>query len=265
MHKGRVVLDGLHKVWRNGILQQHRHCTISLQIPRINRGLVAAIRNNDVSQTGFEVSSIARQTKNSHHFGRNRDVKSGLAGIAVGCTTQPNGDLAQRPVVHIHHTPPCYAAAIDIERVAPVDVVVDERSQQIVRGGDGVKIACEVQVDVFHGHDLRFATARCASLHTKAGSKGGLAQANDRLFADQIECITKANRCCGFTLARWCRVNGGDKNELAILAVGQRAQESRFNFRFVMPKGNKTACRDTQFRANLCDRMFLGCACNIDI
>jgi hypothetical protein len=41
-------------------------------------------------------------------------------------------DLAQRAVVHVQHAAPGDAPLIDAERVAPVDVVVDQRGQQVV-------------------------------------------------------------------------------------------------------------------------------------
>ena len=42
-------------------------------------------------------------------------------------------DLPQRPVVHVHHPAPGDAADVDVELVAPVDVVVEHRRQQVVR------------------------------------------------------------------------------------------------------------------------------------
>jgi hypothetical protein len=47
------------------------------------------------------------------------------------------------------------AALVDFQLVAPVDVVVDHRRQQVVGRGDGVEIAGEVQVHVLHRHHLR--------------------------------------------------------------------------------------------------------------
>ncbi len=40
---------------------------------------------------------------------------------------------AQRAVVHVHDAAPGDAAAVDAELVAPVDVVVDQGREQVVR------------------------------------------------------------------------------------------------------------------------------------
>jgi hypothetical protein len=76
-------------------------------------------------------------------------------------------DLAQRAVVHVEHAAPDDPAGVDLQLVAPVDVVVDHRRQQVVRAGDGVEIAGEVEVHVLHRHDLRIAAAGRAALHAE--------------------------------------------------------------------------------------------------
>ena len=59
--------------------------------------------------------------------------KPASRGIAVGDAAERADDLAQRPVVHVHDAAPGDAAGVDAERVAPVDVVVDQRREQVVR------------------------------------------------------------------------------------------------------------------------------------
>ena len=91
--------------------------------------------------------------------------------------------------------------AVDAERVAPVDVVVDQRRQQIVRRGDGVEVAGEVQIDVLHRHHLGVAAAGGAALHAEAGPERRLAQAQHRLLADVVERVGEADRRGGLALA----------------------------------------------------------------
>ena len=50
------------------------------------------------------------------------------------------------------------------ERRAEVDVVVDERGEQVVRRGDGVDVAGEVQVDALRGHEPSIGRRRCRRL-----------------------------------------------------------------------------------------------------
>ena len=70
---------------------------------------------------------------------------------------------------------------IEVGRVAVVEVRVDERGEQIVRGRDRVQVAGEVEVQVLHRDDLRVAAARGAALHAEDGAERRLAQAEHRL------------------------------------------------------------------------------------
>ena len=57
-------------------------------------------------------------------------------------------------------------------------MIVDQRRQQVVGGGDGVEIAGEMEIDVLHRHDLGIAAAGRAALDAEAGPERGLAQAD---------------------------------------------------------------------------------------
>ena len=37
MHKGRVILEGLHKIWLHGLLQQYCHRAIGLDVTAEDR------------------------------------------------------------------------------------------------------------------------------------------------------------------------------------------------------------------------------------
>ena len=76
--------------------------------------------------------------------------------------------FAQRPVVHIERMSPDDAPRVDIERVAPMHVVVEHRREQIMRRSDRVKIAGEMQVDLLHRRDLRAPAARRPTLLPEA-------------------------------------------------------------------------------------------------
>jgi hypothetical protein len=89
-----------------------------------------------------------------------------------------------------------------ISSVAPVDVVVDHRRQQVVGRGDGVKIAGEMEVHVLHRHDLRIAAAGRAALHAEAGPERGLADADRGLLADPVQPVAETHRGRRLALAR---------------------------------------------------------------
>ena len=52
-------------------------------------------------------------------------------GEAVGAATERDGDLAQRLVVHVDDALPGDAADVDVEGVAVVHVVVDQRGSRL--------------------------------------------------------------------------------------------------------------------------------------
>ena len=129
---------------------------------------------------------------------------------------------AQRAIVHVEHAAPGDAALVDAERVAPIDVVVEHRREQIVRRRDGVEIAGEMQIDVLHRHDLGVAAAGGAALHAERRAERRLAQAQHRLLADVVERVGQADRRRGLALAGRRRRDRGDQDQLAVRLILQR-------------------------------------------
>src|SRR5262249_17480636 len=153
------------------------------------------------------------------------DVEAILARKAVGDPAERGHDRAQAALVHIDGATPGDAARIDAERVAPVDVVVDQRREQIVGRADGMDIAGEMQIDVLHRHDLRIAAAGGAALDPEAGAERGLAKAQHRLLADMVERVGEADRGRGLALARRRRGDRRNQDQLAVGAVLERFYE----------------------------------------
>ena len=99
-----------------------------------------------------------------------------------------------------------------------MNVVVDQRGQQVVCQRNGVEVTGEVQVDVFHRHHLRVATTGSATLHTKHGSQRRFAQRNHRALADPVQCVSQADHGGGLAFAGRRRADGGDQHQLAVRA-----------------------------------------------
>jgi hypothetical protein len=55
-----------------------------------------------------------------------------------------------------------------------------------MRGTNGMEVASEVQVNVFHWNYLGETATSSATLHTKAWTKGWFAQTNNCLFTDGV-------------------------------------------------------------------------------
>ena len=126
----------------------------------------------------LQILERSRQAENRHHFGGDDDIEAVLARIAVARAAEADRDVAQRAVIHVHHALPCDAPHVDAERIAMVDVVVDQRCEQVVRERDRVEVAGEMQVDVFHRHHLRIAAACRAAFHAEHRAERRLAQAD---------------------------------------------------------------------------------------
>ena len=174
-------------------------------------------------------------------------------------------DLAQRPVVHVHDAAPHHPADVDAELVAPVDVVVDQGGEQIVRRGDGVEVAGEVEVHVLHRHHLRVAAAGGAALHPEVRSERGLADAHDGSFADAVEPVAETDRGGRLAFARRRRVDRGDEDQLAVLAVLLRGDEFGRNLRLVVAVGQQVFRRDGELGADLHDQLLLRRAGDLDV
>ena len=143
MHQGRRALQRLHQIGLQGGLQQHRHRAIGLQIGRRHRLALPRLRHHDAPQTGLQIGQIGGEAEHRHHFGGNRDIKPILAHRPIGAA-HAGDDGPQRTVIHVHHPLPGDLARVDTQRVAVMQMVVDQRREQVMRAGDGVEIAGEM-------------------------------------------------------------------------------------------------------------------------
>ena len=137
-------------------------------------------------------------------------------------------------------------------------MVVDQRRKQIVRGGDGVEVAGEMEVHVLHRHDLRIAAAGSAALDAEIGAERGLADADDGLLADAVQAVAEADRRRRLAFAGRRRVDGGDEDQLAVLAAPHRLDELGGDLRLVVAVGQQVLGRDADLRADLLDRLLFG-------
>ena len=174
--------------------------------------------------------------------------------------------MAQAAVVHVDGAPPGDAARIDAERIAPIDVVVDHRREQIVRGADGVKVPGEMQIDLGHRHDLGIAAAGRPALHAEARAEAGLADAQHRLLADAVERVGQADRRRGLAFAGRRRTDRGDKDQLAVFPAGQRLDEFHRYLGLVVAVRLEVLQRDAElFLRDVRDAAWLGGLRDFDI
>ena len=173
--------------------------------------------------------------------------KPSSRGKPLATPPSEDDDRAERPFVHVDRATPGDAAAVDAERIAPVDVVVDQRAEQIVGGADGMEVAGKVQIDVFHRHHLGVAAAGGAALDAEAGAQARLAQAEHRLFADLVERVGQSHRGRGLALAGRRRRDRRDQDQLAVRPVLERLDVIHRHLGLVVAVGFEIFRRDAEF------------------
>ena len=212
--EGRRVLERLHEVGRDGVLEKGRHGTLGVQVVRRDGTLVVGVAHHDAAQALLEVGDGGGQAEHGHDLGGHRDVEAVLARHAVGHAAHAAHDVAQLAVVHVNDALPCDAARVDAKLVALLDVVVEHGGEQVVRRTDGVEVSGEVQVDVLHRHHLGVAAAGGAALDAKDGAEARLAQGEHGVLAHAVEGVGQAHRGGGLALAGRRGVDGGHEDEL---------------------------------------------------
>ena len=104
--EGGVVLERLHEVRQDRLGEQHRHRPVGLEVARRHRPPVAGLADDDGAEPALEVGAVGREAEDRHHLGRGDDVEAGLAGEAVPRPPERDGEIAERPVVHVDDAPP---------------------------------------------------------------------------------------------------------------------------------------------------------------
>src|SRR4029453_9422570 len=121
--------------------------------------------DHDPAEALAHVPQRGGQGDDRHHLRRGGDVEAALADDPILAHAHAGDDVAQGAVVDVQDPPPGDAVPVDVEEVVVVvDVVVDHGGEQVVRGGDRVQVAGEVQVHRLHRDHLARAATGAAAL-----------------------------------------------------------------------------------------------------
>ena len=138
-------------------------------------------------------------------------------GTPCELAAQADDDVPQRPVVHVQGALPEDAGRVEVD-VAEVEPVVDRRGQQVVRGGDRVEVAGELEVDRVRRLDAAGAAAGGAPLAAEDRPHRRLPQRQGRVLADPVQALGQADRRRRLPLAGRRRRDGRDQDQLAARA-----------------------------------------------
>lgn len=71
---------------------------------------------------------------------------------------------------------------------------IDGSCEKIVCSGDGVDVACKVEVEFFHGYDLGVSSSGCSSFDSEGGALGWLTDAGEAFLSERCaECLCEAD------------------------------------------------------------------------
>ena len=165
-------------------------------------------------------------------------------GIPLRSPPRPIDDVAERAVVHVHDAPPQHTPHINVEGVPPMQVIVEERREQVVGRRDGVEVAGEVQVDIVRREKQGAATTRGAPLEPERRTEGRLAKHRTGPDANMGESLGKADARCGLALAGGGRRHRRDEHQPPRAAsVGQARRATPWPCPHPTPSGGPDGAR----------------------
>ncbi|CNI71397.1 Uncharacterised protein [Mycobacterium tuberculosis] len=148
-----------------------------------------------------------------------------------------------------------------------VQVVVDHGGKQVVRCGDGVEVAGQVQVQLLHGNDLGVTAACCAALDAKGRAHCGLTQRQDCLAAGLCEALCEGDGGCGLTFTERGGGDCGNHDVLGAalaggLCVGGFVEEDLSD---ILAVGFKAIFADAVVCCDLVNRPKIGGKCDFEV
>ena len=254
VHQRRGILQRLHQVGLDGVLEQGGHRPFSGQVPAVHRLTGIGVGHQDLPQAAFEIPQVRRQAEDRHDLAGHSDLEAVFSGGAVRLAAETDDRVAQRPVVHVQTALEEDTPGVDAQSVALLDVVVDQSTEQVVGGGDGVHVSGEVQVDVLHRHHLGVAAAGGAALDAEHRPEGRLPQCDDRLLPDAGHGLAEADGGGGLALTGGSGVDGGDQDQLAVGGICQAGEDLLGEFGLVPAIGFQLVGADAKPGGDFGDR-----------
>ena len=139
-----------------------------------------------------------------------------------------------------------------------------KRREKVVGRADGVEVAGEMQVDVFHGNNLGVAATGRTALDTEHRAERRLAQRHDHVLAAQRKRIGQAHRRGGLALSGRRGIDCGHQDELA-RGVLILAQQVVIDLRLVVSVQLKVLFVDAGNGSDLANRFRFGRLGNFNV
>ena len=252
--EGRLAFQRLDEIRLQGLLEDHGHRAGDLEI--LGRDGHSRVRagDRDRAEAPPQVGEVARDGDDRHRLGGGGDVEAGLPRLAVRAAAEADDDVAEGAVVHVQAAPPGDRERVDPERVVVQEMGFEHGRQQVVRGGDRVDVAGEVEVEVLHRHDLGVAAAGRAALDPEHGAERGLAQAEHGPASDPGEPLRESDRDGRLAFTARGRGDGADADELSLRGAGEPVEHGKLDLRLRAPVRLELVGIEPQLGGDLGDR-----------
>jgi hypothetical protein len=210
----RPALAGLHQIRQQGVLQQGRRGVLDSKVRDQEGAAVGPLAQQDSADTLLELSVARGQAEYGHDLAGGGNVEAVLPGRPV-LLPQPDDDVPQGPVVHIHH--PLPVAAARGRRAGRVEVhgIIQARGNQVVGGGDGVQVPVEVKIDVVRRVHHGSPAAGGPAFDAEHRAQAGFPKSYHRVRADVPQALGKADAGGGFSFAGRGGGDGADQDQLS--------------------------------------------------
>ena len=176
----------------------------------------------------------------------------------VDLAAEADDDVAKGAIVHVERATPRDEARIDLALFAVLRAemagVVDHRREQVVRRGDRVDVAGEVEVDVVGGDERGLAAAGAAALDAEDRAERRLAQAERDLLAEAAHAHREADRRRRLALARGRRVDRRHEDQPAP-ALGDAVERGEVDLRFAFAVGLEAVVGQAELAGDGGDRL----------
>ena len=139
------------------------------------------------------------------------------------------------------------------------ETCIDRCRHKIMGNANGVNIAGEMQIEIFHRNDLAVAAARCAAFDVKSRTHAGLADAGHHAFSKMCSQALNEPKCCSrLSLTQRSRRDCGDIDIFALRPGFQILENVQVNLGFILSVkieiifGQSNFLRNGQNRLQFC-------------
>ena len=164
VNKSWCPFKSLYQIRLNGILKEQCQCTGYIQLISPNSTAITGICHHNLTKALLHVLQISGQTQNSHHFRGHSNIKASLTRNAMGLAPHAYYHMTESTVIQVQYTLPGDTANIDIQSITLLDMIVNNRRQQIVGCGNSVEITSEMKINILHRNHLGITTACSTTL-----------------------------------------------------------------------------------------------------